>query len=475
MRTTFPGEFGGASESRTLSAQQFAETDGREVKFPVTVKHRHAKVKIYKKSKKYPFYRIAYRAAGGRVVRSFKTFGQARREAKRAAKQIAKGNEAAAALSVADALAYKFARTKLNELCGDLNARKVDLSASDLVLSLEDAITEYVEAKRLFGPRRLIEGIQGFMSTVAQVRRVSVRQAADEYIAERKRLTKPREEGKRPQLSPKLAYQEQLRLDRFADNFKSDVCDLSKDHLDLFFSKHVGDLSPKSRNHYRATFRQFFQFCIARDYLPANHRLNESAGLSPGGKKKERNETGDIEIYAPKEFADLLTYAKGPLQVLIAVAGLGGLRTQELLRLEWADLWRRPGFIEVGKAKAKTRQRRLVPICTALTAWLDPWRQFNEGLIWTGHEVTFHEHFRELAVTAKVERRDNALRHSYISYRLAEIHDEHKVAEEAGTSPTMIHSHYREIVSPDEARQWFNVMPPAAADNVVGLPKKAAG
>jgi integrase len=468
MRTTFPKEYDGAS----LPAQiphNLTPVRTSDIKFPVTVKHRHVKVKIYKKSAKYSYYRIAYKVEGRRVVRNFKTYGAAKQEADRIARQIAKGNEAAAALTTKDALAYKFAWTKLAELTATLNARKVDLSVPDLVLSLEDAITEYVEAKRAFGPRRLIEAVQAFQSTVARVHRVSVRKAADEYLTERGQLAKPREPGKRPQLSPKMVYQERLRLDRFANNFEGDVCDLTKDHVDLFFAKHIGSLAPRSRNHYRGTLRLFFRFCMAHDYLPANHRLDDSTGLSPGGRKKERNETGDIEIYKPKEFADLLAHADRQLQVLIAIGGLAGLRTQELLRLEWADVWRRAGYIEVGKTKAKTRQRRLVPICAALSAWLAPWKEFRDGLIWTGHEVTFHEHMRNLATKAKVRRKDNALRHSFISCRFEETHHEHQVAQEAGTSPAMIHAHYRALVTQAEAKEWFNVLPLESANNNVEL------
>jgi integrase len=43
---------------------------------------------------------------------------------------------------------------------------------------------------------------------------------------------------------------------------------------------------------------------------------------------------------------------------LFAIGGLAGLRTAELLRLDWADVWRVPGHIEITSGKAKTRQRR---------------------------------------------------------------------------------------------------------------------
>ena len=51
-----------------------------------------------------------------------------------------------------------------------------------------------------------------------------------------------------------------------------------------------------------------------------------------------------------------------PLRPIIAIGGLAGLRTAELLRLDWADVWRVPGHIEITAQKSKTRQRRLVEV-----------------------------------------------------------------------------------------------------------------
>jgi hypothetical protein len=46
----------------------------------------------------------------------------------------------------------------------------------------------------------------------------------------------------------------------------------------------------------------------------------------------------------------------------------------------------------------------------------------------------------------------NGLRHSYISYRLAILHDTARVALEAGNSPQVIFSSYRELVTPEAAK-----------------------
>lgn len=58
-----------------------------------------------------------------------------------------------------------------------------------------------------------------------------------------------------------------------------------------------------------------------------------------------------------------------------------------------------------------------------------------------------------------VEWKHNALRHSFISYRLAEIQNAAQVALEAGNSPQMIFKHYRELVRPAEAKKWFAIVP----------------
>jgi hypothetical protein len=76
------------------------------------IRFRQVTVKVYRKTPRYPFYRIAYRADGKRVVRDFKRLNEAKQEAEKKARELAHGNEAAA-LSEADAHAYKFALRKL--------------------------------------------------------------------------------------------------------------------------------------------------------------------------------------------------------------------------------------------------------------------------------------------------------------------------------------------------------------------------
>jgi hypothetical protein len=73
-----------------------------------------------------------------------------------------------------------------------------------------------------------------------------------------------------------------------------------------------------------------------------------------------------------------------------------------------------------------------------------------------------------------IKWKDNAPRHSFCSYRLAQIQDAAKVSLEAGNSPQMIFRHYRELVKPSDALKWFAVKPEAPA-NVLTMNAVAPG
>ena len=68
----------------------------------------------------------------------------------------------------------------------------------------------------------------------------------------------------------------------------------------------------------------------------------------------------------------------------------------------------------------------------------------------------------------------NALRHSFISYRVAQVQNVAQVALEAGNSPRMVFSNYRELVRPADASAWFSISP-AAGDKLLVLPRMQIG
>jgi hypothetical protein len=60
---------------------------------------------------------------------------------------------------------------------------------------------------------------------------------------------------------------------------------------------------------------------------------------------------------------------------------------------------------------------------------------------------------------AALEWKHNALRHTYISARVAESGDVPRVADEAGNSPQVIRTNYLKRMRPTAAAEWFAIQP----------------
>ncbi|MFM2294338.1 MAG: hypothetical protein RLZZ350_751 [Verrucomicrobiota bacterium] len=419
------------------------------------IRHRKAEVTIYGKKPKYPYYRIAYHSAGKRHLRNFSTYSEALKEADKKVRELASGSQAAA-LSVNQSRDAVAAFQRLEILQQSLGRR----------VSLLAAVSEFAEASTKLHGRNLSEVVDGYLNTVANVKRKSVSAAVEEFITLRTPLTEVKA-GKRAQLSKNYAYMVGLWLRDFAQTFPSNaVCDLSKEHLNVFMEKYSKH-SPKSRNHYRATVKMFLSWCIKRDYLSPTHRLFEADRMAT-----EAADISELEYYRPPELKAMLSRAvKKPtpqdpdfkeLLPIIALGGLAGLRLEEILRLEWSDIWRVPGHVEITAQKAKTRSRRLVEMCPALVAWLESYRELS-GPIYTKSKDMFHSSFTNLRESleklVKIPARRNGLRHAFCTYHFALHSNENLTAQLAGNSPAMIHQHYKGLATNAEAEKWFAVMP----------------
>ena len=167
-----------------------------------------------------------------------------------------------------------------------------------------------------------------------------------------------------------------------------------------------------------------------------------------------------------------------------------GLRTAEIRRLDWSEINLTERHIEIKASKAKTAARRLAPITDNLAAWLAPyaktsgkltdfeswWNQFSKvaaAVVEQRKEVAKAQH-KDPSSVRKFTWKHNALRHSFCSYRLAVIKNAAQVALEAGNSPQMIFSNYRQLVTEAEAAKWFGVVP-KQAENIVPLASAANG
>lgn len=259
------------------------------------------------------------------------------------------------------------------------------------------------------------------------------------------------------------------RLERFAGDCKKDCCNVTtadvQDWLDGL-RVHKESISPQSYRNFRTVLHTLFQFAVARGYAVDN---------PVEGVEKLKVRNGDVQIFKPVEIARLLESARvsyPDFLPCLAIGAFAGLRSAEIERLTWQDIDLTSRHIVVAASKAKTASRRIVPIHDNLAAWLGDCTK-REGKVWRESSVLFYKRQDAVAAATAVEAdvkkniaaqrpvkwKSNALRHSYASYRFAQTADAGRVAGELGNSAAVVHRHYRELVKPADAEQWFSVRP----------------
>lgn len=395
--------------------------DGSQT-FPHVIKRRNLTATIYrhertKGGRPYSEFKLAIFDAEGR--RSFKTFADfdaAVREAEARLDALGRGVVEVITLAGPDRLDY-------------LAARKL-LSAGT---SLADAARAWLKLEK-----------------ETKVISTTVSEAVSAFIASRKKATR----RGRPASAVYVADLEK-RLGKLAEKFPADpLAALTGPRLETW----IDALGLVGRNRFNTLrlVRTLLKWAQKRGHLAEGKLATESLDIVPG-------DGGEIEIFTPAELTALLTAAKPEMLPYLALGAFAGIRTAEIARLDWSAVQLERGFVEIGTKLAKTRSRRLVPVPPAMAAWLAPIRKPS------GAVMPFASPAKQvvwLAEAAGVKWKHNGLRHSFVSYRLAQLQDVAKVALEAGNSPAMVFQHYRELVTPAEAEAWFGIRP-TGATNVI--------
>jgi integrase len=405
-------------------------------RFPIVVKRGSSVVKIYRDRKPTgTYYRVAYHIGGKRHRPHFNDLEKAIAEAEAKASQLSRGDIDAAQLTGRDRLVYGRAVEAVREHGAPLDA----------------VALEYSEASKLLDGVSLIEAVRFYSRHHGRgITRKSIADAVDAMIAAKTA------KGVSAVYLADLRY----RLGVFREAFHCDVNALTPDDLKAFFESRSAGLSPRSHNNFLRTIRTFLRFAQNHGWLSKEVDL-----LSRVEKRNEK--PTPVEIFTPSQIAALLKHASPDIAPSLALAAFAGLRSEEILRLDWVDVERRPGFIEVAAHKAKTQARRIVPLSDNLARWLAIAPRKTER-VWPHSKAYFFEAMRNTAEDARIAWKQNALRHSFVSYRLAEIQDVNRVALEAGNSPRMIFRHYRELATPEQARTWFSIAP-AVSEKVIAI------
>lgn len=364
------------------------------------------------------------------------------------------------------------AKKRARQLVEDLAVGKVHVAS--FTLKQTAAITDAVEMLRPLHVS-ITEVARQHVEAQKILDGVSILQAAEFYAKHREQ--EKRRGALQPITLPDLVtkylasiegkkskrYVEDLtsKLKRAAKAFDSQIREIRADDIDKWVDG-MEDAGERTKNNYRMAMLTLFSYARDKNFLPRGEQTEAEFVTRYDDKK-----SGTIGIYTPREFATLLHYVDERFLPFVALGGFAGLRSIEILRLEWKDIWFDKGYVEVGRDKSKTATRRLAPICPALEQWLKPYAKKDGPVL---PDIRNEVHFTRLFAAAKSTLNDqkgkprvnlvhNGLRHSFCSYRMAVTKSAPQVALEAGNSPKMLFEHYRELVTEEEGKEWFTLTP----------------
>ena len=394
---------------------------------PLVISDEHNEIKIYTvKGRAGSNYQLSYYRAGERQRKTFADVNEAKREARVQLGLLAGERIQARALSTVEMESYMAA------------AQRLETTGVPLHVCAE----LFAEAHRVLAGFSILDAAKYYMKHFDPTRpRKSLRDLSDEFMESRRAIG----------VTEKYIMTARWTMRHFVDAFaRTQLDDLDSGALDRWMEARA-NLTNRSKNTCRVILVCFGNFLKRRKYLP-NDRPTVFDGMCVW-----KDEISPVTIFTVEEMERLLSRADSTLLPYLAIGAFAGLRNTEITRLKWEHIHFERGFIECEASMTKTRRRRLVPISDNLRAWLEPIASTSGRVAPYRDVATALCHFCKKIGT--VWKR-NALRHSYISNRLALVPDTARVALECGNSPNIIFQHYRELVVPVQAQAWFKIMPP---------------
>jgi len=417
--------------------------------FPITFKAGSTPIKIYlsplnsKASKKrYDSYVVSYYHGEIRKRSRFNNLTDAQQEADRVRTLILNQDLSALQVTGEDRLIYGRALEVVKEL----------------KISLDVMAKEYVAARKVLGDISLLEAVRFYEKHgKTMVKQMVIPKIVEELLTGLKA-------DKRSEYHIRDMEQ---RLKSFADAFPGEILAVTTKQI-LFWLRNLSwvdskeiarPMAAKSRNHYRNAVIQLLNFAREQGYLPKG-LPTEAEGI-----KALDVVTAENEILTVEEMEALLTHAPSYLIPPMAIKAFAGIRTEEMVWLEWKSVNFATKHITIPAEIAKTKHRRIIPISENLMSWLLPY-QASTGRIssrWQNPQTltqAFDRHGKGLGIHVG----DNKFRNSFISYRVAVTHDVPRVSGESGNSPEVIKREYLELATEADGKRWFSIRRPDTND-----------
>jgi integrase len=415
--------------------------------WPRKVQPGRASVSVYRRelpNGNYGFQVANYLEGDKRRLDSYPNETEALAAADKLAKQIDQRDYVGASMTPAQAIEFANATSRLKPFN----------------LTVDSGTAALVEILKQIGD---LPNLRALVKTCGPRFRQITAKPVGEVVAEFLKIKEAR------QASPRYLEDLRVRLSRFAKDCQKDACNVTTAEIQEWLDNL--ELSPQSYKNYRTVLHGLFAFAVKRSYAADN---------PVHGAEQIKIRGGDISIFTPAEISRLLYSAQAhypDFLPCLALQAFAGLRSAEIMRLSWSDIHFEEKQIVISASNAKTASRRIIPLHDCLAAWLLPYAM-KTGRIWDQERNIFHKRQEAIARATKVQADDetgtagqkavewqsNALRHSYASYRFAQIGDAGRVASELGNTVTVVHKHYRELVKPKDAEKWFAILPEQPAN-----------
>ena len=220
-----------------------------------------------------------------------------------------------------------------------------------------------------------------------------------------------------------------------------------------------GSAGKRTMQNRHAYWTLFFNWAIRNQRWPR-------ATPTPISKvqRKKPDKTAPV-VFLPEEGRALLAAvsAKEPQHLAyLIVAGWLGCRPSECQRLLWSDLDEEQGLLHVrAEVARKVAAERWVPVPPVVMRLLQGCR---DAVRKRGGKKDHICRLKAQNVVSEVARRMglkwsiDVLRHSRITYRLQELHDIGRVAEESGNSPAEIRASYKRPIPPGRWVKWMEAL-----------------
>jgi integrase len=396
---------------------------------PIEIQDGFANVKIYQcvNNKNYLTYMVTWWAEGKRQRRAIAELTEAKREARRIAKDLADGRASMVAVSNKELAYFRDLEKKMGGT------------------PLSEAVNLWLQTTDNKLPKITVSEIIKEMLNI---------KLNDTFIEKKHKQTL------------------QVRWGKFEKTFGNRVISTIKaKELDSFLAN--PEWQPRTRQHYRGSISMIFDYAKRKDYLEPDkdHQAEKTESIRVNDAKLESWSVEDMRL--------ILNHAPKRIIPWIVLGAFAGVRSAEIERMSWEDIDWSSNLILVkgklvGRSKTRNNNDRAITMTNNLKSWLSPFRLYKGNILKSlgSGEINKDLYAWLEDLIHKIQKdkplftwKQNANRHSFATYYLAMNGDASTTALAMGNSPTMLLRRYKTIqvdgktVTRAMAERYFAILP----------------